>query len=191
MSNRSNEGADPTWWLLVDGYNVIAPTAPPQNREDPRWLDIQRRRLLDRLADHLPDDVRTRTCVVFDAKNPPAGVTDRLVHREIHVRFAVGYDEADDLIEALITQHSAPKRLMVVSSDHRISTFAARRQAATSEAESWFDDLLEGNPVLAFPLPARPREDKVPERLDDAFGTVEEWLEKFSTDDRGPGRSSR
>ncbi|MEM9827531.1 MAG: NYN domain-containing protein, partial [Planctomycetota bacterium] len=140
---------DPTWWLIVDGYNVIAPVAPPQNRQDPRWLDIQRRRLLDQLADHLPSEVCRRTCVVFDAKNPPPGVDDRMVHRDIHVRFARDFDEADDMIQWLVAKHSVPKKLMLVSSDHRVAAAGNRRGVQSCDSDVWLDQLTEGKLKLA------------------------------------------
>ncbi|MGI9474455.1 MAG: NYN domain-containing protein [Rubripirellula sp.] len=148
--------------LLIDGYNVVAPVAPPnamlrssnapgfdRSRSDPMWLQRERMSLIRRLVDHLPDDVRKRTCVVFDAANPPRDRPHQFEMEGIKVRFAVGYPEADDLLEELIASHSAPKSLSVVSSDRRVQAASRRRGCAPFESQEWLDDLLDGRVQLA------------------------------------------
>jgi predicted RNA-binding protein with PIN domain len=136
--------------LLIDGYNVVAPVAPPSRSPDARWLQRERMQLVDRLVMHLDDDVRKRTCVVFDAANPPPDRPNRFEVNGIDIRFAVGYPEADDLIEELIAAHSAPKTLAVVSSDRRIQVAAKRRGCITFDSQAWLDDLLDGDVHLAI-----------------------------------------
>ena len=140
-------------WLLIDGYNIVKPSAPPRRGGDNRWLHRERMLLLSRLAEHLPAVVRDKTLVVFDAKDPPPGVADALEHETIRVRFAVEHDEADDLIEELIAEHSAPKRLMVVSSDNRLRTAASRRGASVANSDEWIDALVDGVVRLAVEVP--------------------------------------
>ncbi|MEM9588113.1 MAG: NYN domain-containing protein, partial [Planctomycetota bacterium] len=135
--------------LLIDGYNVVAPVAAPGRGGDANWLYRERERLLNRLAEGLPRSVRSRTCVVFDAASPPRDRADRFEHQEMDVRFSAGYAEADDLLEELISQHSSPKRLIVVSSDHRIQTAAKRRGATAMDSDVWLDRLLSGRVQLA------------------------------------------
>ncbi|TWU11041.1 NYN domain-containing protein [Allorhodopirellula heiligendammensis] len=134
--------------LLIDGYNVIAPVAPPGRGASRRWLDVERQRLLDRLVEHLDENVRLRTCVVFDAKDAPTHLASQYLYQGIDVRFAVDYPEADDLLEEIIAQHAAPKTLSVVSSDHRIATSARRRRAGCFDSDTWLDLLLDGRPPL-------------------------------------------
>ena len=109
IPTESTPAHESSLWLVIDGYNVIAPAAAPRRGADD-WLRRERRRLLDRIADAADEQVRRRTCVVFDAAAPPAGRPHRLVHREMTIRFAVDYPEADDLVEAIIAANSAPKR---------------------------------------------------------------------------------
>ena len=148
--------------LLIDGYNVIAPVAPPgssfrrshserhdKSGVDQLWLQRERMQLVRRLIQHLPDSVRSRTCVVFDAANPPRDRPDQFQMEGVEVRFAVGYPEADDLLEELIAAHSAPKSLAVVSSDHRVQSAARRRGCMPLDAQTWLDDLLDGRVRLA------------------------------------------
>lgn len=140
-----------SWLLLIDGYNVIAPVAPPAGQHDTRWLQRERRRLIDRLIKHLDPAVRDRTCVVFDAADPPTDRPSQFEIEGIEIRFAVGYAEADDLLEELIAAHSAPKNLAVVSSDGRVKAAARRRGCAVFESQDWLDDLLDGVLSLAQP----------------------------------------
>ena len=61
------------------------------------------------LAQFLPKSLRKKTCVVFDAAKPPRGVSDRYVTHEIEIRYAVGYNSADDLLEELIRANQTPQ----------------------------------------------------------------------------------
>ena len=140
--------------LLIDGYNVVAPVAPPSHTPysrvpDVHWLHRERMQLIQRLVKHLDHDVRSRTCVVFDAANPPPDRPHEFQIEGIDVRFAVDYPEADDLLEELIASHSAPKNLAVVSSDNRVQAAARRRGSLALDSQDWLDDLLDGNVRLA------------------------------------------
>ncbi|MCO8120353.1 NYN domain-containing protein [Stieleria sp. TO1_6] len=141
--------------LLIDGYNLSQPIAPARN-PDPRWLEQNRNVLLRDLTTFLSESIRAQTCVVFDAANPPRDRPHQYAHQQIDVRFAVGYPSADDLLEELIRAHHSPKRLMVVSSDHRIQIAASRRGARHFDSEPWIDALTDGNVRLAVPTPVDP-----------------------------------
>jgi predicted RNA-binding protein with PIN domain len=105
--------------------------------------------LIGRLVKHLDPDVRSRTCVVFDAANPPPDRPTQFQIEGIDVCFAVDYSEADDLLEEMISSHSAPKNLAVVSSDRRVQAAAKRRGSLALESQQWLDDLLDGKVQLA------------------------------------------
>ena len=127
--------------LLVDGYNLIYAANIVGPGIGPRGLERARQALLDTLAAALPDAERTRTVIVFDAASAPPGLPRQLTHQGMLVRFAAGYESADELLEELIVADSAPKRLTVVSSDHRGQRAARKRRAKAIDSDVWFAEL--------------------------------------------------
>lgn len=135
--------------LLVDGYNVLAPVAPPARGLKLGWLQREREKLIERLVRALEQRVRSRTCIVFDAADPPRDRPSRFTVSQLHVWFAVDEPEADDLLEDLISLNSVPKGLAVVSSDNRVRQAASRRGCTVYDSQTWMDNLLEGVVGLA------------------------------------------
>ncbi len=107
----------------------------------PATLERSRRALLDALAHRLTHAQAQRTTIVFDAQGAPPGLPSRLSHQGITVLFAPRKLEADELLEELIGQHSAPRRLTVVSSDHRVQRAARRRRAKAVDSDVWMQRL--------------------------------------------------
>ncbi len=149
--------------ILIDGYNLIAPVAPPgRNRpsDNPsRWLEQARHRLINEVATGLGASLAQQTWIIFDSKRLASRLTvstdepvERSVIQGITIEFSIGYDEADDRIEELIAAHHTPKRLTVVSSDHRIQVAARRRGALAVDSDVWLDRLSDRRPLLAIPL---------------------------------------
>jgi len=173
--------------ILIDGYNLIAPVAAPGSLRrktaasggSSDWLRVERTRLIDKLVGGLDERLCRETTVVFDAAGMSKLVMNRLglerrqVDRGIEIEFAVDYDEADDRIEELIAAHSTPKRLTVVSSDHRIQVAAKRRSAMPVDAEQWLDSLGRKRLILAVAWPPdADRKPAAPDRMIDEKGTV-------------------
>ncbi len=156
--------------LLIDGYNVIFQCGLTGRSAGSDKLERARLRLLNELAARLNEQERNRTTVVFDAKNRPVKlVPQSLRHRGLHVQFAVDYPDADSMIEELIRTHSAPKKLTVISSDHRIQTAASRRKARSLDSDVWWDQLESKTSSTEKPLPAATNRDlKTPNAGTDA-----------------------
>ena len=132
-------------YCIVDGYNVIygcGLVRDPVQKLDAGELEQARRTLLQHIQNAFTTEDQKRTTVVFDS-NKRAAREDRDQGLRMEVRYAVDHDDADELIEQLIRKHSAPKQLLVVSSDHRIQKAASRRSASFVDAEPWFDQVLE------------------------------------------------
>ena len=106
-------------------------------------------KLIRRLVDHLTDLQRVNTCVVFDATKPPKGRPSSFLVEGVSVCFATEHAEADDLLEEMIASHTAPRNLMVVSSDHRVQAAAKRRGCGFCDSHTWLDDLLDGKVASA------------------------------------------
>ena len=127
--------------LLVDGYNLIYAANIVGPGIGPRGLERARQALLNTLAAALPEAERARTVIVFDAAAAPPGLPRQLTHQGMLVRFAAGYESADELLEELIVADSAPKRLTVVSSDHRVQRAARKRRAKAIDSDVWFAEV--------------------------------------------------
>ena len=72
----------------------------------------------------------------------PPGLPRVIHHRGLTVRFASQYPDADSLIEELIDQNTAPRRLTVVSSDHRLQRAAQRRRAKPMDCDAWYAGVI-------------------------------------------------
>jgi len=161
--------------LIIDGYNLLHASGVFGRGRGPRVLERSRMALLDFLAEHLDPDELSETRIAFDAKDAPPGLPREVLYRGLTVQYAARHEEADDLIEELIRAESAPRKLTVVSSDHRVQRAARRRKAAAIDSDVWFDQVV-----------ARRRERKrtgeaadVKPEKPQAENDVTAWLQKF------------
>lgn len=129
--------------LLIDGYNLLNAVGILGRGVGPGSLNRARLALLNFLAESLEAKEIRQTTVVFDARDPPRGSPRVLEHRGLTVRFASQYDDADSLIEELIRSDSTPRRLTVVSSDHRLQRAARRRKARAIDSDVWYAEIAE------------------------------------------------
>jgi predicted RNA-binding protein with PIN domain len=93
--------------------------------------------LLNFLGNVLDEKTRRRTTIVFDAAGAPPGLPKEMVFHEMRILFAREFPQADALIEELIEVESAPRSLLVVSSDHRLHRAARRRGAKAIDSDVW------------------------------------------------------
>lgn len=120
---------------LIDGYNLLR--AVQKTDEFSMLTDTQ---LCRAVSDYL-SCVRDHGHIVFDGIGPPdkapfGGMPG------LEVYFSGPSCEADDVIEEKIADNSAPKSLVVVSSDRRIRTAAAKRKAIDVPADLFWQTLL-------------------------------------------------
>lgn len=128
--------------ILIDGYNLIFQCGLQGRVAGSFALEKARRRLISELTSRLDDASRSETTIVFDAKNRPIKeVVDEERINKMSIVYAVGHDDADSLIEELIRKHSTPKKLVVVSSDHRIHDAARRRKAKPIDSDIWYEQI--------------------------------------------------
>ena len=114
--------------LLIDGYNLLHATGISGKGSGPGGFQRSREALLNFLAASIEPAERAQTTIVFDAADAPPGLPRTMTQEEMTVRYATDYPDADTLIEELISEHSTPRKLLVVSSDHRIQRGAKHRR---------------------------------------------------------------
>ncbi|MFG0329266.1 MAG: NYN domain-containing protein [Phycisphaerales bacterium] len=170
--------------LIVDAYNATNATGalPP----DLAGLD------LDELCD-LIDRSRYRhmpIILVADGAAPGSmverGVVERVVRPDLVVRYAGPGRDADTLIEKMIRADSAPKRLIVVSTDQRVRRAATRRGARSMTSEAFLARLVVDReradrrdrgraaaPTLVYDIPLDP-------------GSIDFWLGYFALESDDP-----
>ncbi|MBI1247185.1 hypothetical protein GC197_04995 [bacterium] len=165
--------------LIIDGYNLLYAAGLVGSVDGEGSFEGERRALLDALVAVIDPKELTQTVVVFDSAKAPPGLPRVYNHQQITVRFATGYADADEMIEELIRDHHAPKRLTVVSSDHRVQRAAKRRKAKAIDSDSWFRlmrqtrNRIRQQEAKQPPPPKQPKAPAIPE------SEVNQWVEFF------------
>jgi uncharacterized protein len=111
--------------FLIDGNNLNFALL------DAEGSPVSRRRLC-RMLEPL-QAAGQEVCVVFDGPPPPGALAEQIAG-PVHVEYAAP-QSADRVLVELIRDHTAPRRLTVVSTDREIRQAARRRrcQSVTSE----------------------------------------------------------
>jgi hypothetical protein len=164
--------------FLIDGYNLLHALGLLHGRTGPNGLAKARAALLG-LVTAAHGDAAGEVTVVFDARHARGGAEDSEHRGGVHVEFTRGED-ADDRIEWLIAHDPAPKRLVVVSDDHRLQQAARRRSCVAWKCGDYLDWLDRRR---------RPRQRSAPaEEKPSAAGSAEadRWQAVFGDLDREP-----
>jgi uncharacterized protein len=114
--------------LIVDANNLLHATMPPS------LAGLEEAGLCRLLASSVWRG--QRMVVVCDGAPGPLRLIASPVP-QVELMFAGHKCEADDVILELIEQETAPRRLVVVSSDHRIRKAAHRRRARDMSSEDF------------------------------------------------------
>ena len=160
--------------FLIDGYNLLHAMGLLHGRAGPHGLAKARAALLGLLT-VAHGDAAGEVTVVFDARHAPAGVGDTEYRGSVRVEFAQR-EEADDRIEWLIAHDAAPKRLVVVSDDHRLQQAARHRSCISWKCADYLDWLDRQRRERRRAL--RPEPDK-PEAVSPA--EAQRWLDAFAS----------
>src|SRR5262245_50427036 len=141
---------------LIDGYNLLHAMGLLSGRVGPHGLEKARLALLGRLCGDHGAAVADVT-VVFDAARAPPGAVPEEHYQGLHIRYALD-SEADDVIESLIRRDAAPRKLTVVSDDHRIQQAARRRRCPVLGCLDYLDQMerLRKRKASAPETPAKP-----------------------------------
>lgn len=127
--------------LLIDGYNLLHAAGMGRSTYGPGDLQRCRERLLRYLVSRLSAAELNRATVIFDAREPPPDRPARQVFRGLKVEFANPGGDADVMIQKWLDQHSSPKQVTLVSSDHALQRWARGHRARFIDSEEFFDEL--------------------------------------------------
>ncbi len=110
--------------------------------------------------------------IVFDGTGPPdKGGFDNISNLEVF--FAGLRTDADTVIEDKISANTAPKRLIIVSSDRRLRKAARTRKATSMKSDVFWNDVQK---QLSR---KRPEKEPTEKRQGLNEGETEQWLEFF------------
>ena len=165
---------------IVDGYNLLMTCGfVTPGRIGPGALRAARQKLIGILSRRLNEEEASPTAVVFDTNRESE--TQIESPDNIKVFFSAGYPDADSMIIEMIRKNSTPKRLLVVSSDHRIQVVAKRREAKFIDSDEWFFEQLGAKDLTEAP-PVLPTEDELLKSNQKASSDSETqtWTDLFS-----------
>lgn len=162
--------------LLIDGYNLLHVSGVFGRGTALTELHRSREALLAYLAASLSLSERKRTTIVFDAAGAPPGLPQSFAYEGMRVQFARDPGNADELLEKLIVAHDTPRKLVVVSSDHRVQRAARRRRATAIDSDRWWAELASARRAREQALPSAPQ--KPAANL--SAGEVDYWVNQFS-----------
>jgi predicted RNA-binding protein with PIN domain len=162
--------------LLIDGYNLLHVSGIFGRGTALTELHRSREALLAFLAASLEPAERAHTTIVFDAAGAPPGLPQSFPYDGIHVQFARDPGNADELLERLIAANDTPRKLVVVSSDHRVQRAARRRRATSVDSDRWWADLCSKRRDKEAALPAVP----LKPAAELSAGEVDYWVSQFA-----------
>lgn len=159
---------------LIDGYNLLHAIGILAGKIGPHGLERARHRLCSLLAAAFGEKVAEVT-VVFDGPDRAPSPSSPQDYKGVQVEFAVGAQEADDVIESHLASHSAPRKLSVVSNDRRVQTAARRRKAGVLSCDEFLERLDE---LGRKKRPQQKQDDRRQSRL--SQDETRHWLQEFA-----------
>ena len=154
--------------IIIDGHNLLY--AVKSMTDDQIISELQLCNLISRYL----KSIRQKGEIIFDGTGPP-DKTGLLGSANLEILFSGSYADADSFIEDKITASTAPKRLTVVSSDHRLKKAAKARKAAVITADDFWSKVFKRLSRRRTPEPACKR-DGISE------SETEFWLKFFKLD---------
>lgn len=146
-------------YLILDGYNLMHAAGIARRKYAQGDLERCRRKLEIRIAATLSPEAIARTTVVYDAFTSPGNDNRTGVSQGLRILFAPQGQDADGEIERLLNHHSAPRQIIIVSSDHRLHKAARRRKARCVDSEVFLNELESEAPQQT--VKRQPRDVKI------------------------------
>lgn len=158
--------------ILVDGNNLLHAARQLAGEQAPpgrAWLCL----ILGQWAERYRQELH----IVFDGAAPPRDVAVQIDHPAIEVSYSGAGVTADEVVIEAIGASSAPKRLIVVSTDRELRRAARRRRAVAVRADDFWRQVQED---LARPPRQRPEPRSKYRGL--SAEQTERWLREFGFD---------
>ena len=154
--------------LIIDGYNLLQAV---QNLSE-QTFDITDVQLCHIISRYLTV-TKNRGAIIFDGIGPrdKTGFNNLA---NLEVVFSGRSKEADDIIEKLVLENSAPRSLTVVSSDRRIKSAANKRKAiALGSVDFWIEV------IKTLEKKAKRKTEPPAKYIGITEGETEYWLREF------------
>ena len=154
--------------LLIDGYNVLHAAW----RCGAPFTDAGRAKFVELLTAWARRR-RESVVIVFDGALPRGETIQQPADGPVEVIFSGGSHTADGVIEDRILASSAPRRLLVVSSDREVRTAARRRRCRTLTSDGFVQTVRRD--LARRDRPSEPAQKTGGLENEDA----DEWLKTF------------
>jgi len=155
--------------ILIDGHNLLY--AVKAMTEGQVFSEVQ---LCSLISGYLRQ-TKQRGEVIFDGRGP-LDKSGLLGTTNLEVSFSGSATDADTVIEDRIRESTAPKRLTVVSNDHRLIKAAKARKAAAVTADDFWEKVFK-----KLSRKRRPPEPAA-KRTGITEGETDFWLKFFKLD---------
>ena len=153
--------------IIIDGYNLLH-SIQKTSEDFSSTSDVQLCCILGRYLKLVGENGE----IIFDGIGPPdKSRFDNISNLE--VLFTGRSCDADTVIENKIRASSAPKRLTIISSDHRLQDAARARKATSVKSEVFWNTLRKQMSRKSAP------KEPLAKRLGLNEGETEQWLKFF------------
>jgi predicted RNA-binding protein with PIN domain len=161
--------------VIVDGYNLMHVI----QKSDEDFANLTEVGLCKIISEYLKR-VRDRGHIVFDGTGPYDKTDMEWLGgiENLEVYFSGNDAEADEIIEQKILDSSAPKSLVVVSTDRRIRAAAKKRKATALRSEIFWLEIIRHMENQNKPT-IEPKQ----KRQGLTEGETDQWLDYFGLDE--------
>jgi uncharacterized protein len=154
-------------YVIVDGYNLLRAAEKMESWES--ITDVTLCRMISQYLRH----IAATGAVVFDGIGPPDKIPFESM-AGLKIVFSGRRTDADSIILNKISLDSAPKSLVIVSSDHEIQSAAKKRKAVPVKSQIFFQQM-----VAELEKPRKGPQEPPQKRTGITDGETEEWLRIF------------
>lgn len=123
--------------VIIDGYNLLRVI----QKTDEQFRTLTEVGLCRILSEYLKR-IRDHGHIVFDGLGPP-DKSNLGGFGNLEVYFSGPDTDADTIIEQKILDNTAPKSLLIVSTDRRLRAAAGKRKALCYRSELFFQDVIK------------------------------------------------